>query len=181
MRVFGYARVSTTQQSLDIQISALKDAGVQTERIFTDKSTGANIDREGLKTLKIKVDRGDLILVTKLDRLGRNTLDMITLIQEFEEQGVAVRFLSDGISTEGAMGKMIITILAAVAQAERSRIMERTNEGREAAKVAGVKFGRKFSVDRKAVIKLKNQGLSAIAISKELGISRNSVYVACKN
>jgi DNA invertase Pin-like site-specific DNA recombinase len=79
---------------------------------------------------------------------------MIQLIKEFDELGVAVRFLDDGISTEGTMGEMVITILSAVAQAERQRILERTNEGRLEAKANGVKFGRKKTVDRQQVAKL---------------------------
>jgi len=77
MRLFGYARVSTSQQSLDVQINAMIKAGVDKNRIFTDKSTGANKDREDLKLLSIKVESGDVILVKKLDRLGRDTYDPI--------------------------------------------------------------------------------------------------------
>ncbi|HED1439786.1 TPA: recombinase family protein, partial [Citrobacter koseri] len=101
MRIFGYARVSTSQQSLDIQIRALKDAGVKANRIFTDKASGSSTDREGLDLLRMKVEEGDVILVKKLDRLGRDTADMIQLIKEFDAQGVAVRFIDDGISTDG--------------------------------------------------------------------------------
>ncbi|STB68574.1 phage DNA invertase [Citrobacter freundii] len=79
MRLFGYARVSTSQQSLDIQIRALKDAGVKANRIFTDKASGSSTDREGLELLRMKVEEGDVILVKKLDRLGRDTADMIHL------------------------------------------------------------------------------------------------------
>jgi DNA invertase Pin-like site-specific DNA recombinase len=100
MRLFGYARVSTSQQSLDIQIKALKDAGVKANRIFTDKASGSSTDRDGLDLLRVKkVEEGDVILVKKLDRLGRDTADMIQLIKEFDAQGVAVRFIDDGIST----------------------------------------------------------------------------------
>ncbi|RVS50764.1 recombinase family protein, partial [Klebsiella pneumoniae] len=130
MRIFGYARVSTSQQSLDLQVRALKDAGVKANRIFTDKASGSSTDREGLDLLRMKVEEGDVILVKKLDRLGRDTADMIQLIKEFDAQGVAVRFIDDGISTDGDMGQMVVTILSAVAQAERRRILERTNEGR---------------------------------------------------
>ncbi|HAV8195427.1 TPA: recombinase family protein [Escherichia coli] len=141
MRLFGYARVSTSQQSLDIQIKALKDAGVKANRIFTDKASGSSTDRDGLDLLRVKVEEGDVILVKKLDRLGRDTADMIQLIKEFDAQGVAVRFIDDGISTDGDMGQMVVTILSAVAQAERRRILERTNEGRQDAKMKGIKFG----------------------------------------
>ncbi len=81
MRLFGYARVSTSQQSLDIQIRALKDAGVKANRIFTDKASGSSVDRPGLDLLRMKVEEGDVILVKKLDRLGRDTADMIQLIK----------------------------------------------------------------------------------------------------
>ena len=146
MRLFGYGRVSTNQQSLGIQIEALKKAGVDPNRIFTDKISGSHMERDGLNLLQIKVEKNDVILVTKLDRLGRDTADMIHLIKQFNQMGVAIRFLDDGISTEGIMGTMVITILSAVAQAERHRILERTNEGRIAATIEGIKFGRKRSI-----------------------------------
>lgn len=91
-------------------------------------------------------------MVKKLDKLGRDTADMVQLIKEFDAMGVSIRFLDDGISTEGPMGKMVVTILAALAQAERQRILERTNEGRIDAKLKGVKFGRKHTVDRDKII-----------------------------
>lgn len=176
MRLFGYARVSTSQQSLDIQINSLKEAGVKENRIFTDKASGSHMDREGLHLLQIKVEEGDAILVKKLDRLGRDTADMIQLIKKFDDMGVSLRFLDDGISTEGTMGKMVITILSAVAQAERQRILERTNEGRIDAKEKGVKFGRKPTVDRKKLIQLHKQGMGATEISKQMSIGRSTVY-----
>lgn len=112
---------------------------MKSNRIFTDKASGSNVDRKGLHLLRVKVEEGDVILVKKLDRLGRDTADMIQLTKEFDEMGVAVRFLDDGISTEGTMGKIVVTILSAVAQAERLRTLERTNEGRVEAKAKGVK------------------------------------------
>ena len=176
MRTFGYARVSSLKQSLDIQVKALLKDGVEEHRIFTDKSTGKNTDRLGLETLKVKVERGDLILVKKLDRLGRDTADMVQLIKYFDEVGVAVRFMDDGISTEGTMGKMVVTILSAVAQAERQRILERTNEGRIEAMSKGVRFGRKPSIDRKLFKELHDQKLGGTAIARRMGISRAAVY-----
>ena len=176
MRLFGYARVSTGQQSLDLQIQTLSNAGVKNSRIFTDKCSGRDTDRQGLKLLQMKVEEGDVILVSKLDRLGRDTLDMIRLIKEFEEAGASVRFLVDGISTEGSMGKMVITILSAVAEAERKRILERTNEGRLEAIKKGVRMGRKPSVNRQEVQKLQEKGLGATAIARKLGIGRSTVY-----
>ncbi len=176
MRLFGYARVSTSQQSLDVQIKALKEAGVKANRIFTDKITGTHANREGLNLLQVKVEEGDVILVKKLDRLGRDTADMIQLIKQFDEMGVAVRFLDDGISTEGTMGKMVVTILSAVAQAECQRILERTNEGRIEAKAKGVKFGRKRTINRHNVREMKARNLGASDIAKQLSIGRSTVY-----
>lgn len=176
MRLFGYARVSTSTQSLDIQVKALQEVGVEERRIFTDKGSGSHIERDGLHLLKLKVEKGDLVLVKKLDRLGRDTADMIQLIKEFDGLGVAIRFLDDGISTEGTMGRMVITILSAVAQAERQRILERTNEGRLEAKAKGVKFGRKRTVDRQKVLNMKAQGLGPSDIAKQLSIGRSTVY-----
>ena len=181
MRLFGYARVSTSQQLLDTQIKQLREEGVKPSRIFSDKATGSKLNRTGLDLLRIKVEEGDLILVTKLDRLGRDTADMIQLIKEFDNMGVAVKFLKDGISTEGSMGKMVVTILSAVAQAERERILERTNEGRIEAKAKGIKFGRKRSIGRDQLIKLHKKGLGATAISKEMGIGRSTVYKLLSN
>lgn len=181
MRLFGYARVSTSNQSLDIQIAALKAAGVADSRIHTDKATGANLERSGLEALRMKVENGDMVLVKKLDRLGRDTQDMIKIINEFQTSGVAIRFLDDGISTEGVMGKMVITILSAVAEAERARILERTNEGRLEAKAKGIKFGRKVSVDANKVKQLKGQGMGATDIAKHLKIARATVYKVLSN
>ena len=180
MRLFGYARVSTSQQSLDIQIKALKEAGVETSRIFTDKMSGSNIHRDGLQLLRVKVEAGDVILVKKLDRLGRDTADMIALIKEFDAMGVSIRFLDDGISTEGTMGKMVVTILSAVAQAERQRILERTNEGRIEAKANGIKFGRKPTIDNEKIKLLHQSGIGATDIARQLGIGRSTVYKSLK-
>lgn len=176
MRLFGYARVSTSQQSLDLQVKALKGEGVKANRIFTDKVTGSHTNRDGLRLLRVKVEEGDVILVKKLDRLGRDTADMIQLIKEFDDMGVAIRFLDDGISTEGTMGKMVVTILSAVAQAERQRILERTNEGRIEAKSKGVKFGRKPTIDRDKMQALREQGLGATDIARQMKIGRSTVY-----
>lgn len=176
MRLFGYARVSTSQQSITIQVKALKEAGVKANRIFTDKASGRHVNREGLHLLQVKVEEGDVILVQKLDRLGRDTADMIQLIKKFDDMGVSIRFLDDGISTEGTMGKMVVTILSAVAQAERQRILERTNEGRAEAKAKGVKFGRKRTIDRKQILALHKKDIGVTIIAREMGIGRSTVY-----
>jgi DNA invertase Pin-like site-specific DNA recombinase len=181
MRLFGYARVSTSQQSLDIQLNALKVAGVVEGRIFTDMASGDKADRNGLNLLKAKVEKGDVILVKKLDRLGQDTADMIQIIKAFDAMGVAIRFLNDGITTEGDMGKMVVTIFSAVAEAEKRRILERTNEGRLEAKSKGVKFGRKRTIDREKVNTLYTEGKGASEIAKTLKIGRSTVYKVLEN
>lgn len=180
MRLFGYARVSTSQQSLELQTKALETAGVTPARIFSDKATGSNADRPGLQTLQMKVEEGDVILVTKLDRLGRDTADMIQIVKQFDAMGVSVRFLDDHISTEGTMGRMVVTILSAVAEAERQRILERTNEGRIEAKAKGVKFGRKRRISRNRIVELRASGVGATTIAKQMKIGRATVYKILK-
>ncbi|EBU8924853.1 recombinase family protein [Salmonella enterica subsp. enterica serovar Brandenburg] len=172
MRLFDYARVSTSQQSPDIQVKALKNAGVTFKRIFTDKASGSSTDREGLDLLRMKAKEGDVILVKKLDRLGHDTAEMIQLIKTFDAQGVAVRFIDDGIYTDGEMEKMIVTILSAVAQAERRRILEHTNEGQ----LKGIKFGRKHTVDRNVVLTFYQKGNGATKITRQLSIAHSTVY-----
>ncbi len=176
MRKFGYARVSTSQQSLDLQIKQLLSEGVKESRIFTDIGSRSDIDRDGLNILRVKVEEGDQVLITRLDRLGSDTANMIQLIKEFDSLGVSIRFIKEGLSTEGTMGKMVVTILSAVASAEKERILERTNEGRIEAKAKGVQFGRKRSIDRNKVIKLIEEGESPSTIAKTMGIGRSSVY-----
>ena len=161
----GYARVSTNQQDLTTQLDKLKSAGVKDHKdfLFTDKASGKNDKRQGLELMMTKAREGDHIVITKLDRLGRNTGDMIRIIEDLHERGITVRFLDDGISTEGAMGKIVTTILAAVAQAERERILERTSEGRRAAMARGVKMGRKPSISqavREQAVKMVSEGVS---------------------
>jgi DNA invertase Pin-like site-specific DNA recombinase len=177
----GYARVSTHHQDLSLQLASLKEAGVQDhpDFLFSDKASGKNDKREGLQLLLTKARKGDHIIVTKLDRLGRNTSDMIRIIEDLHERGITVQFLDDGISTEGSMGKMVVTILAAVAQAERERILERTNEGRRAAMDRGVKMGRKPSITaatKEKARQMVSAGNPKAAVAKELGFCRQKLY-----
>lgn len=177
MKLFGYARVLNNKESLDIQISALKNAGIEENHVFTDSMSGSQISRNGLSALQMKVKAGDMILVKSLDRLGWDTDEMIELIKEFDDAGVSIRFLDESISTEGEMGKMVVTILPALVQAERQRILERTNEGRIDAKARGIIFGRKRTIDREQLLLLsRQQGVGAAEISKKMGIGRSTVY-----
>ncbi|XPF94270.1 recombinase family protein [Colwellia sp. RE-S-Sl-9] len=181
MASLGYARVSTNIQDLGIQKERLIAEGVKdsSDFLFTDKASGKSDERLGLQLMLTKAREGDVIVVTKLDRLGRNTADMISIIDDLHKRKIAVKFLDDGISTEGTMGKMVVTILAAVAQAERERILERTNEGRRAAIAQGVRMGRKPAITeqlKSQVIELVTSGTPKTEVSCKLNISRQSIY-----
>jgi DNA invertase Pin-like site-specific DNA recombinase len=121
--------------------------------------SGATDAREGLQRLLGRAEKDDVILCTKMDRMGRNTADMIHIVDACYKKGIAIRFLENGLSTEGSMGKMVIQILAAVAEPERKRILERTNEGRVAAMASGVRFGRKPHPATASALTLIKQGL----------------------
>lgn len=186
MRKFGYCRVSTSKQakkneqgeyvgSLKVQRDLLIEQGVEERRIVVDVASGATFNRSGIDELLIKMERGDVLFVPKLDRLGRNTIEMLELVKLFEEKGIEIRFISDGLSTGGEMGKMVLTILSAVATAEYVRMMECTNEGRKDAMERGVKFGRKAVINGSKVVRLKEKGLNNSEIAKKLKISRATV------
>lgn len=175
MSIFGYARASANQPSLDPQIKSLETEGIEADRIFTD-NTLYQVQREGLRQLQAQVQQGDTVVVTKVDRLGRSIAELIELITAFDHRGVTVRFLDDGLSTEGGMGKMIVAVLSAVALAERQFIQERTCEGRLEAKEKGVKFGRKPTVDRDRVQTLRVQGVGAADIAHQMNVGRSTVY-----
>ncbi|WP_407965848.1 recombinase family protein [Bartonella sp. C271] len=176
MALLGYARVSTNHQKLELQVAELKKVGVRDDRIFTDMMTGATDKREGLQRLLNRAEKDDTIICTKMDRLGRNTADMIHIVDACYKKGIAIRFLENGLSTEGTMGKMIIQILAAVAEAERARILERTNDGRVAAMAAGIKFGRKPHPKREIAFALIKQGVSSKIVKENTGISHATYF-----
>lgn len=176
MRLFGYGRVSTSQQSLDVQIAAIEAKGVESRDIYTDKESGKDLNRKGLDELRKVVESGDKILVTRLDRLGRDTLDMMELVKEFADKNVYVEFFEDGYDTSRPQDEMVITIMSAIAKSERRRILERTEDGRIAAKAKGIKFGAKQKIDRIKFAELLSSGMGATAISKEMNISRSAVY-----
>lgn len=176
MALLGYARVSTSHQKLTAQITELKSVGVRDDRIFTDMMSGATDERKGLQRLLARAEKGDIIICTKMDRLGRNSADMIHIVDACYKKGIAIRFLENGLSTEGTMGKMVIQILAAVAEAERERILERTNDGRIAAMAAGVKFGRKPHQKSALARELIQQNTPVKIVMEKTGISRATYF-----
>lgn len=142
MAVFGYARVSTEGQELAAQREALTAAGV--DRIFSEKISGARADRPELAKLMKVIGEGDQVIVTRLDRLGRSTRELLDLLHQIGDRGATFRSLADSwADTTTAAGKLMITILAGLAEFERSLILARTSEGRARAVQRGVKMGRR--------------------------------------
>ena len=175
----GYARVSTTDQNLDLQRDALKAAGC--ERIFTDTASGAKTERPGLIQLLKECRQGDTLVVWKLDRLGRSLPHLIEIVREMETQGIGFKSLQENIDTTTSGGKLIFHIFASLAEFERDLIRERTNAGLSAARARGKRGGRPRGVmdtnKQKAALALKNDTSRSVSeICEILGVSRNTYY-----
>ncbi len=142
MPVYGYARVSTDGQTLDAQIAQLKAAGA--EKIFRERVSGAWANRPEIARLMCGLAAGDLVLVTRLDRLARSTRDLLNTLASVAEKGAGFRSLHDAwADTTTPHGRLMLTVLAGLAEFERELIRARTGEGRERAKARGVRLGRK--------------------------------------
>lgn len=144
----GYARVSTTNQSLSLQTDALRNAGC--ELIYSETVSGARANRPKLKELLDYARKDDTIVVYKLDRLGRSLKDLINLLEQFEERGILFESISDGIDTSTSAGRLQMHIIGAMAEFERDLIRERTKAGLEAARARG-KMGGRPKVDPKKI------------------------------
>jgi DNA invertase Pin-like site-specific DNA recombinase len=141
MTIFGYARVSTDGQTLDAQLEVLKAAGC--EKIFREKITGGTADRAQLARLLAVIDQGDVLIVTRLDRLARSTRDLLNIIGAVAERGASFRSLGDSwADTTTPHGRLMLTVLGGLAEFERELIRLRTGEGRARAKARGVHMGR---------------------------------------
>jgi DNA invertase Pin-like site-specific DNA recombinase len=179
MTKIGYARVSTLSQSADIQVEALKASGCATIR--TEKVSGGS--REGRDELATVLDflrESDVVCVHKLDRLGRNTRDVLNLVHEIHAKGAHLEVLEPAISTDGPMGQLIITVFGMVGEMELGFIKERQRAGIEKAKERGAYNGRPKTLDYERVLEMKNSGIGATDIAKELGCSRAAVYKILK-
>jgi len=140
--IIGYARVSTDGQSLESQEAALRNAGA--EKVFAEKISGAVTDRRQLAKAIAALREGDVLLVTRLDRLARSTRDLLNVLATISDRGAGFRSLADAmIDTTSPHGKLIIAVLGALAEFERSMILARTSDGRKRAQERGVRFGRK--------------------------------------
>lgn len=176
----GYARVSTTGQDYQTQLSKLQNEGC--EKIFSEKQSGKSADNrlELQKALEFARE-GDTLVVTKLDRLARSMGDLWGIVKVLESKGVAFKVLDQsGMDTSSATGKLLFNILGSIAEFERDLINARTDEGRKAAKAKGVKFGRKAKLSDAQVKAIQEDvkagKMSMQAIADKYSIARNSVY-----
>lgn len=173
MSAFGYARVSTLEQSLDLQMSALNAAGC-TDVLTDEGYSGADFTRPGLARLLRKLRRGDTIIVWRLDRLGRSLFELLKLIRDLNERGIEFRSLSESLDTSTPGGRLLLHVLASMAEFERSLISERTKAGMAAARSRGSQIGRRPAMTddqrRDAREAIANGSTSVQAVAEKHGI-----------
>lgn len=175
----GYARVSTSSQSLDGQLRALKEAGC--EKIYHEKVSGAKTHRREFETMMDFVREGDQIVVTRLDRLSRSAYELQITAQKLEKDKVDLVVLEQQIDTSSPLGKLMYHMIAAIAEFERSIINERADEGRKSAIERGVKFGPKRKLTPDDVQSIKNlieMGESISGLAQQWGVGRATIYRA---
>ncbi len=180
---YGYARVSTLEQKLDNQIKQLRDAGAET--IVQEKITGSTKNRPEFQELLARLESGDTLIVTKLDRFARNTKEALELIQELFQQNVSIHVLNIGLIDNTATGQLIYTIFSAFSEFERSLIVERTQDGKLYAKAHDPNFreGRpkKYTQEQlQLAYDLKQSGLTYKMIERKTGISISTQQRAFK-
>jgi DNA invertase Pin-like site-specific DNA recombinase len=177
MAVFGYARVSTDGQTLEAQITELKAAGA--DRVFREKISGAVTDRAQLRRALAALQKGDVLLVTRLDRLARSTRDLLNTLAAIAERSAGFRSLRDSwADTTTAHGRLMLTVLAGLAEFERELIRTRTGEGRERAKARGVRLGRKPKLNphqRSEALARRDAGEPLADIGRSYAVSHSTI------
>lgn len=182
-RTFAYCRVSTSDQTTDNQIQEISSAGfiVDPKRVVIETVSGsvAAMEREGFAKLVDRLEAGDILIVTKLDRLGRNAMDLRATVERLAAEGVKVHCLAlGGVDLTSAAGKMTMAVIAAVAEFERDLLIERTQAGLARAKASGKALGRPQALtddQQRTVIAKRRQGISLGALAKEYGVSRAAI------
>jgi DNA invertase Pin-like site-specific DNA recombinase len=178
-RLIGYARVSTQDQKLDLQLDALSRAGVHADNIHTDQASGARVTRKGLVNALRDARKGDVLVVWKLDRVGRSLPHLIRFLEELERAGVGFRSLTEAIDTTTAMGRLVLHVLAAMAQFERDLTRERTAAGMRAAKQKGIRLGAKPKLSPaklKEVERLLRGSMSVREVADRMKVSVTTIY-----
>jgi DNA invertase Pin-like site-specific DNA recombinase len=175
---YGYARVSTDGQSVDAQVKQLRAAGA--EKVFRETASGARSDRAQLRRVLAQLDKGDVLTVTRLDRLARSTRDLLNTLAAITGKGAGFRSLHDTwADTTTAHGRLMLTVLGGLAEFERELIRARTGEGRERAKANGVKMGRKPKLTphqkREAIRRRDVLGETSADIARSYNVSRSSI------
>jgi DNA invertase Pin-like site-specific DNA recombinase len=175
--IIGYARVSTDGQTLDAQQAALKAAGA--ERVFSEKVSGTITDRKALGKALAALGQGDVLVVTRLDRLARSTRDLLNVLATFSDKGAGFKSINDTwADTTSAHGRLMITILGGLAEFERSLILARTGEGRTRAMARGVRFGRKpklTAFQTTEAIRRREAGEALTDIGRSYGVSHSTI------
>jgi DNA invertase Pin-like site-specific DNA recombinase len=177
MALVGYARVSTDGQTLEGQLSALKATGCRT--IFKEKISGARGDRQQLHRLIATLEKGDTLVVTRLDRLARSTRDLLNLLATITERGAGFRSLDDTwADTTTSHGRLMVTVLGGLAEFERDLIRTRTGEGRARAVAHGVRLGRKPKLtahQHREALRRRDAGETLIAIARSYNVSHSTI------
>jgi DNA invertase Pin-like site-specific DNA recombinase len=175
--IVGYARVSTDGQSLDAQQAALRDAGAT--RLFSEKQSGAKIDRAQLARAIAALTPGDTLIVTKLDRLARSTRDLLNTLDAIGKAGASFRSLGDAwADTTTPHGRLMLTVLGGLAEFERHLILARTGEGRKRAQARGVRFGRKLKLtphQRSEALARREAGEALVEIARSYNVSHSLI------
>ncbi|MBH9979467.1 recombinase family protein [Bifidobacterium sp. W8108] len=178
--LIGYARVSTQDQNADLQVDALERAGC--ERIYTDHASGAKASRPQLDRMLEALRKGDTVVVWKLDRLGRSTLNLAALLERFREQEIGFRSLTEQMDTTTPGGVLVFNVFAAVAQLERDMIRERTKAGVMAARARGRKGGRPRKLTKKDEIMIRelyeSRSVTIKEIAAKFNVGRTTIYKA---
>jgi DNA invertase Pin-like site-specific DNA recombinase len=174
--LIGYARCSSTDQKLEVQLEALGKAG--TDRIYQEKASGADAERVELAAMLDYVRQGDTVVACKLDRIARSTQHLLSIVDKLTAKGVALKVLNIDLDTATPTGKMMLTMLGAIAEFERGMMLERQRDGIAKAKEAGVYTGRKPTAKAKSeeVMELLGQGMTKAAVAGKVGIGIASVY-----
>jgi len=172
--ILGYARVSTDGQTLDAQL-----ASASADKTFAEKVRGAKTDRRQLQRAIAALGKGDVLLVTRLDRLARSTRDLLNVLDDVAKRGAGFKSLADPtFDTTSAHGKLILAVLGALAEFERSMILARTSEGRKRAQARGVRFGRKLKLSRYQIeeaLARREAGETLTDIGRSYGVSHSTI------